>query len=145
MAEPLREDLRARRNTPFVHVFEVTGDLTGHTAGLQVRLYGMQPGDPLLDLGMVTDDQTQGLMIDGTEVRAFADQLHLLFMPEGRPNRDVRFFYDLILTAPDGYSWVERWGAFDVADGVTDDDYTFLTTAAGAVLTTEDGTPIEVA
>lgn len=150
MAGQRPETIRARRNVPLVHPFTVTDaagasmDLTGHTAGLQVRLYGMQPGDPLLDLGMVTDDQTLGLMITGSEVRAFFERIPVAFMPSGNvEGRDDRFAYDLILTAPDGYSWVERWGPFEVTEGVTGETQNFLTTETGAVLTTDDGKLIE--
>ena len=145
-----REPIRARRTTPFWHAFEVVDDdgepldLTGYSAALQVRLYGMQPGLPLLDLARVDDELTNGLTLSGSTVTAYSGRVELLFMPGGqRPGRDARFHYDLILTAPDGYFWVERWGPFDLADGVTADTITFLVTDTGAVLTDAAGEYLE--
>jgi hypothetical protein len=149
---PRQQNLRARRNTPFVQAFAVTDaagtpvDLTGHTAGMQVRLYGMQPGDPMIDLGTVTTELTEGLTLSGSTVAAYIERLPLAFMPSGNvEGRDDSFVYDLIMTAPDGYSWVERWGDFDLAEGVTAEPETFLLTDTGAVLTTADGAYLEVA
>ena len=152
MADPRRQLVRAHRNTPFVEVFAVTDaagaplDLTGYSAAMQVRLYGMQPGDPLLDLSTVETALTHGLTISGSDVIAYADRIELAFMPDAPvAGVDVRFHYDLLLTAPDGYFWVERWGAFDLADGVTADPQTFLTTETGAILVTADGKYLEAA
>lgn len=152
MAADRHEPLRARRNTPFHHVFAVRGtdglplDLTGHTAAMQVRLYGMQPGEPLIEAAAVSTTQTHGLTLSGSSVTAYLDPIPLLFMPEsGIAGRDDRFSYDLILTAPGGHFWVERWGPFDLASGVTADDRTFLLTDTGAVLTTASGDYLEAA
>jgi hypothetical protein len=150
MADPRREPLRARRNTPFYHVFSVTDAagaplaMTGYSAAMQVRLYGMQPGGPLLDLLTVDTELTHGLTLSGSDVTAYGERLELAFLPAAPiAGRDVRFHYDLTLTAPDGFSWVEKWGAFDLADGVTGDSETFLTTDTGAILMTADGKYLE--
>lgn len=146
------ETLRARRNTPFVHVFTVTDadgepmDLTGHTAGMQVRLYGMQPGEPLLNLETVTTEQTDGLLISGSTVTPYVNRIDMAFMPSGNVDgRDDSFVYDLILTDPTGYSWIERWGPFEVTEGVTADAEIFLTAIDGRLLTTTVGAYLETA
>lgn len=145
MIAAAREPLRARRNTPFVYAFQVRRndaplDLTGHTATMQVRLYGMAPEDPQIDLETVSVLMTEGLTIIGSTVSAFIDELTLMLMPSAHvAQRDDRFAYDLVISDPDGYSWVERWGPFDLAQGVTGEDATLIATIDGRILTTIAG------
>jgi hypothetical protein len=145
------QTLYARRNTPFFETFEVLDpdgaprDLTGHTGSMEVRLYGMQTGDPLIRLETVTVALTHGLQFIGSgEVTAYSDELQVLFLPEGAPGADVRFSYDLVLSDADGFTWVERYGEFEVTDGVGTGAFVFLSTDTGALLTTADGALLEI-
>lgn len=143
MAKNRREDLSARRNAPLVHVFSVTDDagvaitLTGYSAIMQVRLYGMQSGDALIDYGTVAADLTHGLKISGSTVTLYSEHPQHVLLPGDGDN--ARFSYDLILTAPTGHAWIERWGFFDVKDGVTD-QITILLNGSGVPLVSTAGT-----
>lgn len=97
-------------------------DLTGSTFALQVRLYGLAGGDPLVSLATVTT-AIQGVRI----IEAAAGQIEIRItdatleaLPaSGRAGASVTFSYDLVLTDPNGVESVYAQGDFIVEPGVT--------------------------
>lgn len=118
--------LRGRRNAPFAQTWTYTDadgeplDFTGATAAMQVRHYGAQPGDSLIDLGVVTTALTQGVRIGAGTLSVFISRTALRFLPTGRPGTDVVFTYDLVVTLPDRVAEVWSQGRFTVSPAVTD-------------------------
>jgi hypothetical protein len=96
-------------------------DLTGYTLAMQVRLYGLAGGDPLIDLETVTS-AIEGLRI----VEATAGQIEVRItdatleaLPTGKAGASVTFSYDLLLTDPTGLEQPYAYGDFIVQPGVT--------------------------
>jgi hypothetical protein len=97
-------------------------DLTGWTAALQVRLYGLAGGSPLISIATVAAaiegirfvEPAAGKM----EIRINDATLETL--PNTGKAGDVRTFsYDLLLTDPTGLQSAYAYGAFIVQPGVT--------------------------
>jgi len=146
MAEPLRRDLIARRNTPFAEVWPFTDrdtaepvDFTGATVSMQVRLYGAQAGDPLIDLAEVVAEQTEGLLTGTGEIAAWIGQTTLLALPRGADGAAVVFRYDLKVQLAGELAEVWTYGTLTVKPGVTD-RLRILTNDAGVWLTNDAGT-----
>lgn len=141
---PAQLAIKARRNTPFIREWTFTDadgepiDFTGAVVEMQVRLYGAQPGDSLIDLNEVTEDQAEGLMVEDGSIRCWIDQSTLMFLPSGKPGSDVVFVYDLTVKQPDIVEEIWQYGTFTVTPGVTD-RMIFLTNETAAYLLTEDG------
>ena len=134
MIQPLTLALWARRNVPYVEVWtltdgqsgsEVAGnplDLTGWTAALQVRLYGLAAGSALISLATVTTD-VQGLRILDAAAGQLAvriDETSINNLPAApRTGGNATFAYDLVLTDPTGLEQTYATGDFIVYPGVT--------------------------
>lgn len=128
-------DLRVRRNSDYAETWVVADaqgydadgnaispqDLTGWTAVLQVRLYGMAGGAALISLGVVTTP------VDGIRfIEPSAGQLEIRItdatlepLPvSGKAGQPVTFKYDLLLTDPTGFEQTYAEGDFIVYPGV---------------------------
>jgi hypothetical protein len=97
-------------------------DLTGWTAALQVRLYGLAGGSALISLATVTT-AIQGIrLVEPTagqmEVRITDATLEAL-PNTGKAGFARTFSYDLILTDPTGLEQAYAYGDFIVQPGVT--------------------------
>jgi len=132
---PVILNLEAWRNVPFAESFILTDgdpaavdedgnpiDLTGYAGALQVRLYGLAAGDPLISLTTVTSD-VQGLrFIEPTagRINILIDESTLAALPEsGKRGFPVVYAYDLVLTDADSLQEVYATGTFTVHPGVT--------------------------
>ena len=97
-------------------------NLTGYTAALQVRLYGLAGGAALITLGTVTTAIQGVRLIEPTagqmEIRITDATLETL-PAAGKAGASVTFSYDLLLTDPDGVESVYAAGNFIVQPGVT--------------------------
>ncbi|QQQ19841.1 hypothetical protein JIP62_07075 [Brevundimonas vitis] len=97
-------------------------DLTGYTAALQVRLYGLAAGDPLIDLGTVTTAIEGIRFVEPTagQIEMRIDhETHDALPTSPKAGEPARFEYDLVLIAPDGTRSVYATGPFIVHPGVT--------------------------
>ena len=132
--DPAPTDLRVWRNGDYVEEFtvaerfEVDGtpvnriDLTGYSAEMQVRQYGLAGGDPLLALETVTDDAEGLRFMEPAQgvLRVKIDTASLEALPStGKAGVERRFSYDLVLIDPTGIRSVYATGAFIVPPGVT--------------------------
>lgn len=137
MSYPATVDFRVQRNADYAETWVVADeqgydasgnainplDLTGWSAELQVRLYGLADGDPLIDLGTVETD------IEGIRfIEPAAGQMVIRIdwdptlegLPvAGKAGADVAFKYDLILIDPTGLRSSYAVGTFTVPPGVT--------------------------
>ncbi|WP_420478223.1 hypothetical protein [Brevundimonas sp. FT23028] len=143
MAIPARLDLKARRNTPFSYEFTFSDDgdpqdFTGAVVAMQARLYGAQPGDPLIDLAEVFAPVTEGLIVEPGSVQVWIDEASLMTLPTGPAGSDVTLQYDLKVQLPGSVAEIWAAGTLTVSPGVTD-RLTLLTNEGGAFLTNEDG------
>lgn len=97
-------------------------DLTGWTAALQVRLYGLAGGSALISLTTVTTAIEGIRLIDPTagqmEIRITDATLETL-PASGKAGASVTFSYDLLLTDPTGLEQSYAYGDFIVQPGVT--------------------------
>jgi len=97
-------------------------DLTGWSAALQVRLYGLAGGAPLIDLGTVATAVEGIRLVEPTagqiEVRITDATLESL-PTSGKAGATVTFSYDLLLTDPTGLEQAYAYGDFIVKPGVT--------------------------
>ena len=97
-------------------------DLTGWTAALQVRLYGLAGGAALISLATVTTAVQGVRFIEPTagqmEIRITDATLETL-PASGKAGASVTFSYDLLLTDPAGIESVYAAGDFIVQPGVT--------------------------
>jgi len=97
-------------------------DLTGWTAALQVRLYGLAGGSALVALGVVTTAVDGVRFIEPTagqmEIRISDATLEPLPVA-GKAGASVTFKYDLMLTDPTGFEQPYAYGDFIVQPGVT--------------------------
>jgi len=97
-------------------------DLTGWTAAMQVRLYGLAGGSALISLGTVTTAVEGVRIIEATggqiEIRITDATLETL-PAAGKAGAAVTFSYDLLLTDPTGVEAVYARGDFIVQPGVT--------------------------
>ena len=126
MATPTTAHLVARRNAPlafewpaFTDEAGAPVDFTGATLAMQVRQYGAQAGEPLVDLGApsVSDE---GVSASGGVLSVYLDQAPLNVLPrKGNGQNDV-FRYDLLVTLSGGVAEVWAQGDFTVKPGVTD-------------------------
>lgn len=135
MPQPATVDLRVNRNGDYGETwivaenFDANGtaigvqDLTGWTAELQVRLYGLAGGPPLISLGTVTSP-VQGIYF--IEPSAGQMEIRIDWAPSlenlpstGKAGFDRTFAYDLVLTDPAGVRSVYATGSFIVPPGVT--------------------------
>jgi hypothetical protein len=101
---------------------DVPIDLTGWDMDLQVRLYGLAGGAPLLNLSKVTSLDEGLFPIEPTDgqVVIFIFPPTLESLPvSGRAGEAARFRYDLVLTDPSGIEAVYAQGDFIVYPGVT--------------------------
>lgn len=149
MAEPLIRPLAVRRNASYARELPVidpeTGlnfELTGCTVAMQVRMYGAQGGDPLIDLPTVTTPQTEGLIVGEGTVQVWIDQATLFLLPQGKAGATMRFAWDFKVTEPGGVAEIWMQGDFLVFHGstdrlvlLTDESGDYLTTPAGGYLT----------
>lgn len=145
MAEALNRPIVARRNTPFARVFPFTDtetdepvDFTGATVAMQVRQYGAQPGDALIDLAEVGAELTEGLLVEEGQITVFIDRGSLADLPGGKPGASVIFEYDLKVRLAGRVEEVWAEGSFTVKPGVTDRRF-IRSTEASARRVTEDG------
>lgn len=97
-------------------------DLTGWTAALQIRLYGLAGGAALISLATVTT-AVQGIRLvepaaGQMEIRITDATLETL-PATGKAGAALTFKYDLILTDPAGVESVYATGDFIVQPGVT--------------------------
>jgi hypothetical protein len=97
-------------------------DLTGWTAALQVRLYGLAGGAALISLATVTT-AVQGIRLvepaaGQMEIRITDATLETL-PASGKAGAAVTFSYDLLLTDPTGLEQPYAYGDFIVQPGVT--------------------------
>lgn len=144
MAQPLRRDLTARRNAPFAEVWTFTEedgtpvDFTGATVTMQVRLYGAQPGDALVDLAAVGTALTEGLVVSAGQVAVFIDSTTLAFLPGSSPGATDKFEYDLKVKRTGIVAELWRYGLFSLKPGVTDRTF-ILATEADDFLLAETG------
>jgi hypothetical protein len=135
MPYPAAVDLTVWRNADYAETwivaesFDVSGvavgaqDLTGWTASLQVRQYGLAGGDPELEIGTVVT-AVEGVRIiepaaGQMEVRIDTATLEALPSLGAKAGYPVTFKYDLLLTDPDGVVSVYAAGDFIVQPGVT--------------------------
>lgn len=149
MADPLRRDLVARRNTPFAFEWDAFVDASGSpydfalaTVTMQVRQYGAQPGTALISLVEVGTDFTEGLIAEDGSIRAFIDIASLHFLPLGKPGEPVSFAYDVIVARAGIVPEIWVQGDFTVKPGVTD-RLILLSTEADEYLLAEDGAYLE--
>lgn len=152
MAVPLTRDLVGRRNAPlaweWAGIVDDEGVPVDFTAAedvrMQVRLYGAQPGDPLIDLGPVEAALTEGLILGVGSIQGFIDEASLAILPEKAPGEAVRFAFDVLVdlagVVPE--VWVE--GCLTVEAGVTDrlgiritETDAYRVTEGGAIRVTE--------
>ncbi|MGK2908565.1 MAG: hypothetical protein ACSLE1_01975 [Sphingobium sp.] len=136
MTIPAKFALRGRRNAFFGQEWQFTADtelgavepvdLTGHTAFLQLRLYGAQPGSAKVNLPSVSSNiegvwiiaPTEGrIQVYATEASMAAAYTALSGGVEAGAN--IRLQYDLVIRDPMGWDdvWVE--GDFTINPGVT--------------------------
>lgn len=97
-------------------------DLTGWTAALQVRLYGLAGGDPLIDLGTVLTDIEGVRFSDAANgvITVRIDAATLEALPaSGKAGEPATFRYDLVMTDDEGTEAVFLQGAFKVYPGIT--------------------------
>ena len=97
-------------------------DLTGWTAALQVRLYGLAGGAALISLATVTTAIEGIRLVEPTagqmEIRITDATLETL-PASGKAGASVTFSYDLLLTDPTGLEQAYAYGDFIVQPGVT--------------------------
>lgn len=134
MTTPSRVDIEAWRNADYVETWTVAAsidangvvinpvDITGWSAALQVRLYGLAGGSALISLTTVTT-AVQGLRLiepaaGQIEVRITKSSLEAL-PPAPKVGGSIAFSYDLVLTDPTGVKSVYATGNFTVNPGVT--------------------------
>lgn len=132
--DPMQLDLRVWRNGDYVEEFTLAEsvaadgtpqnpiDLTGWSAQLQVRLYGLAGGSALISLTTVTTE-VQGIRImeptDGV-IRVWITDTTLEALPNtGKAGAERTFAYDLVLIDPTGIRSVYATGAFIVPPGVS--------------------------
>jgi hypothetical protein len=132
MATAARLPLAADRYTSCVRTIRFRGfDLTGLTLRLQVRLIADTPGAPLVDLGVVTNGNEQGLrilpaeMVDGVPVTPVIVRINETTM-EGLPyagelGEATVLAYDMIATFGNDKRRL-AYGDFAVIAGVTGAD-----------------------
>lgn len=130
---PVAMDLRAWRNADYIEEFTLAEDfsagipinpidLTGWSAELQVRLYGLASGDPLIDLQTVTTEVEGIRFMEPAQgvIRVWIDWDTLEALPDGgKKGFDRTFSYDLILIDPAGIRSVYATGSLIVPPGVT--------------------------
>jgi hypothetical protein len=97
-------------------------DLTGWTAALQVRLYGLAGGAALISLATVAT-AIEGIRLvepaaGQMEIRITDATLETL-PASGKAGAAVTFSYDLLLTDPTGLEQPYAYGDFIVQPGVT--------------------------
>lgn len=134
MINPAAVNLTARRNADYAETwvvaesFDALGNavgpvnLTGYSAAMQVRLYGLAGGDPLIDLDTVTT-AIEGIrfiepLAGQFEVRIDAASIDDL-PAAAKAGGTATFSYDIILTDPDGLAHAYAAGDFTVYPGVT--------------------------
>jgi len=98
-------------------------DLTGWTSDLQVRLYGLAGGAPLIDLAVVIT-AVEGIRF--VEPASGQIEIRIDWSPTleglpvaGKAGAVATFEYDLIMTDPTGFRSVYATGPFTVPPGVT--------------------------
>lgn len=131
--DPVPLDLRVWRNGDYVEEFFVAMDfgpdgtpidpidLTGWTAEMQVRLYGLAGGAALLSLATVTSEGQGIRLLDPTAgvLRIWIARTTLEALPNtGKAGLERTFAYDLVLIDPTGIRSVYATGAFIVPPGV---------------------------
>ena len=135
MLYPASVPVTVRRNAPYAETwviaedFDADGiatdplDLTGYTAALQVRQYGLAGGDPELELATVATAIEGVRIIEATagqiEVRINKATLEALPSLGAKAGRPVTFKHDLLLTDSTGFTSVYAEGDFIVYPGVT--------------------------
>lgn len=97
-------------------------NLTGYTAAMQVRQYGLAGGPALISLATVTTAIEGIRLIEPTagqmEIRITDATLETLPV-SGKAGEPVTFKYDLLLTDPTGLEQSYAYGDFIVQPGVT--------------------------
>lgn len=143
--ESERRDLVARRNAPFTEVWSYTAedseapyDFSGATAVMQVRQYGAQAGDGLIELPETSLELTEGVLVGEGNLTVFIEEATLATLPMGAAGAAVSFVYDLKVTLSGSVAEVWSFGTLTVTPGVTDRLIIF-TNETGAYLLDEAG------
>lgn len=132
MTIPATVPVRAWRNATWGEEWQFTDDagdpvsLVGYSARAQVRLYGAQAGDAVIDLLPVTS-AVQGVWISDplngrVQIRADQDSLQSAYealMGDTEPGASIMLTWDLLMTLPGGDREVWAQGAFEINPGVT--------------------------
>jgi len=131
MSDAGKYTINAARNAPWARELTFTDcqqlpiDFTGWTGILQVRLYEGAPGTALISLGMADNSSSEGLYFfpgDPGHMQIMIAEAALNALPglhEPEAGAPQRFFYDMVLTDPDGFEQRFMEGPFIVQPGVS--------------------------